>query len=228
MEPRLTRGEYWILETAVDAGIPLCFLSDEHYEEPDGLELMFNKPGHGLDCDALVSTLTTLFQNGLIEAKRNDEPCHLDESGIRDAIEEKSPLNNPSCTYYRLKLHGAAVWEQFAAPQWERFILEEFQCSWDENENEPCPGVATCMTPWRLRKYLENLYLAGREVDATSVEIKECGPWRATYWKELPLGHQARFNWRRVDGESSVASRELYWMAFGGFCEFRDEWYRWR
>ena len=46
MGPRFTRGEYWLLETAVDEQFPVSALMANNLEE------YFNKKGHGLTRDA--------------------------------------------------------------------------------------------------------------------------------------------------------------------------------
>jgi len=227
MEPRLTRGEYWLLETAVNTYYPMSYLCSERYSEPNGLEQVFNKPGHGLDRNRLIATLGSLFRNGLVEAVRNDEPCFLDESQISDALDEKRPrenLENPAAwTRYRMTPHGAAIWEAFAAPQWDRFILDESLSLIDDQKLRP--GTVTCMSRLRLQQYLKNVDLAGFEIEAQSVEIKECGKWSPTYWKDLPEGYQAQFQWRMGKPRPQDP---LHWLAFAGFCELRDGWYRWR
>jgi len=63
---RLTRGEYWLLETVVQEYCPLCFLNPEAYDTPDGIELMFNKPGHGLSGLDLIETLSRLSAGGTL------------------------------------------------------------------------------------------------------------------------------------------------------------------
>lgn len=227
MEPRLTRGEYWLLETSVDTYYPMSYLCSERYSEPDGLEQVFNKPGHGLDRSRLIATLAALFRDGLIEALRDDEACFLDESQISDALNEKRPLENlenpAAWTRYRMTPQGAAVWEAFAAPQWDQFILDERVLTLDVHEMHP--GSATCISRWRLQQYLESIYLADCEIDADSVDVKECGEWSPTYWKALPSGYQAQFQWRMG---TQQAEDRLHSLAFAGFCKMRDGWYRWR
>jgi len=223
MEPRLTRGEYWLLETAVSTYYPMSYLCSERYFEPSRIEQVFNKPGHGLDRDQLIATLRALFRDGLIEAVRDDFTFQMDESQIRDALDEKRPLENPSCTRYRMTPRGAAAWEVFAAPQWERFILDESLSTLDDRDLRP--GTVICMSEWRLQRYLANVGLAGFEIEPGSVEIKKCGKWNPTYWKELPDGFQAQFQWRM--GERPPQN-QLHWFAFAGFCDLRDGWYRWR
>jgi hypothetical protein len=52
MEPRFTRGEYWLLETAVDKQFPVSALMSNNLEE-----ILNNKKGHGLTRIALIETL---------------------------------------------------------------------------------------------------------------------------------------------------------------------------
>ena len=47
MQSRLSRAEYWLLETVVESACPLTFLDATKYDKPDGIEVMFSKPGHG-------------------------------------------------------------------------------------------------------------------------------------------------------------------------------------
>ncbi len=64
MEPRFTRGEYWLLETVVEGGRPFVYIHAPEFNQA------LNKTGHGLDRASLVDTLERLFQNGLIGAAR--------------------------------------------------------------------------------------------------------------------------------------------------------------
>ena len=63
MEPRFTRGEYWILETAVENRFPVADLMD------NDIEVTLNKKGHGLTRTALIETLHRLIASGLISAE---------------------------------------------------------------------------------------------------------------------------------------------------------------
>ncbi|WP_406698838.1 hypothetical protein V5E97_08130 [Singulisphaera sp. Ch08] len=67
MEPRFTRGEYWLLETVVEGGRPVLFLRSPW------IEAIFNKPGHGMDRQSLVEALERLFRMGLIAASKLSE-----------------------------------------------------------------------------------------------------------------------------------------------------------
>jgi len=63
MEPRFTRGEYWLLENVVEDECAIGALIDSE------LELHLNKKGHGLTHTSLVKTLHRLLASGLIYAK---------------------------------------------------------------------------------------------------------------------------------------------------------------
>ncbi len=78
--PRLTRGEYWLLESVVRGGMAIGWL------DWPGLEECLNKPGHGLDRPTLVETLWRLFSDGLISASRQDSSGEVSQPD-REAIE---------------------------------------------------------------------------------------------------------------------------------------------
>ena len=63
MEPRFTRGEYWLLETAVEHRLPVSVLTASNLEE------ILNKIGHRLTRDALIDTLYRLVTSGLISVE---------------------------------------------------------------------------------------------------------------------------------------------------------------
>ncbi|MFO1023515.1 MAG: hypothetical protein U0903_22890 [Planctomycetales bacterium] len=92
MHPRLTRAEYWLLETSVDSGTPLDWLCAENYIAfPDGwdIERQFNKPSHGLTRAELIHTLVEMFNHGWIEARRNDQIIPMNVARI-DALHSRS------------------------------------------------------------------------------------------------------------------------------------------
>ena len=214
MQTRLTRGEYWLLETAVDALIPISFLCAENYSKPDGIVAQFNKPGHGLKRNDLVATLTSLFSNGLLEPFREDEPCAMSDKEIRSALDEEWLAGNAPNLLYGLTERGGTVWEEFAAPQWDRCIV-------DARDYETRTGTITCMDLRRLTRYVTHLHLMGIDVQKETLTIEPRGAWSPTYWKDLPNGHEARFHW--LSGPHPTCE-----FAFAGICQLRDGWYRWR
>ena len=88
-------------------------------------------------------------------------------------------------------------------------------------------GTLTGMVSWRVENYLRYLDMLECVLDLRSIRVEQIGPWAATYWKTLPNGHRARFHWghRR---ERAGLENEFSFLAFSGFCEFRDRWYQWR
>ena len=226
MQPRLTRGEYWILETVVEMAVPLCFLATDHYDSPDGIAEMFNKTGHGLDDAQLLATLAALFEKGWIEATREGEPTALNTQQLSVALKEPGPRFRDDSTYYQLTQEGGATWEAFAAPEWDRYLLEELYRP-DDSDHAVKTGTVTCSTSWRVEKYLKYFDVACGTLIQDSIVRENLGPWNATYWKQLPSGTRATFCWREMPDDSAHASDE-YWLAFAGFCQFREEWCHWR
>lgn len=223
MIPRLTRGEYWLLEVSVDGGTPLCwFLSEEELDD-DGsplIELRFNKPRHGMDRECLIETLTRMFEEGWLRATRNEQEIAMNRVQVIRALWERTDvLEERTCCW--LTELGGQVWEAFAAPSWEEFIEETILG--DEDGEERYTGTITSITKWRAEHYLANLHLMGYEVDAKSIRWEEIGEWEATYWKKLPRGHRAHFRCVRKDEEVTESRAE-----FAELCDFRDGWYRWQ
>jgi hypothetical protein len=232
MEPRLTRAEYWLLETVVEMPVPVCFLNPERYHECNGLELMFNKPGHGLGLSQLTDTLSRLFRSGFIEAFTYDygggtPGFALSVNELRAALQEAGPIHiteagpafAPSCTYYRLTSRGGALWEAFAVPDWGRYVKEEI-------EEESQRVTLTSKTAWRILSVLENIESVLYEIDAGFGYSEVLGPWKATYWKTLPYGYRTRLRWQKEMVANS--GDRLHQLAFAGYCQHRDGWYHWR
>jgi hypothetical protein len=220
MELRLSRAQYWLLETVVEMPCPLTFLDATEYKEPDGIELMFNKPGHGLNRDDLIEVLVQLLKERLIEGVCDERPIALDRQMIIAALAEPPPARDPSCTtFYRLTQEGGEAWQAFAAPDWSRLVTEEL-------DDDTGAGTLTGMTSWRVEKYLRYLDMLECELDLPSIRAEDVGPWAATYWKTLPHGHRAHFRWKRR--REPGLENDFTTLAFSGFCEFRDGWYHWR
>ncbi len=219
-EVRLTRGEYWLLESVVTDAIPLNMLASSE------LAWILNKKEHGLIRQTLIETLVRLFDLGWISAKFTDVgnvPSRFDQQlkcdQIIAAMEERGPWFSASA--YRLTPEGGAVWEAFAAPDWERFVLI------DEDFEEGI-GVRTCLSERVLHHQLESSAFIEGPFDPDSVKTKITGPWQATYWKTLPVGFQANYRRLAVSASGSVPMHPYHRLAFAGYCESRDGWYRWR
>src|SRR5262245_25507795 len=91
--PRLTRGEYWILNQVVAAWCPIKFLA---HADP---KLLFNNPGHGLSLDRLSGVLAELFDRGWITSHRNGPNAfrgNLTSAEIAAALDQNLPPPSPA------------------------------------------------------------------------------------------------------------------------------------
>ena len=190
MEPRFTRGEYWLLETAVEYRRALRFLDDSGREFSE----QHNKVGHRMHRPELIDTLQRLQIAGLISFRRFDSP---DDKGtdITD-VQFDAALDEGRegpWTTYQLTAEGGRQWESFASPRWNYFLQQNF--CWDTVEGTdetPQVGIFTSVESKWLKSMVK-LYSTGfRPIDQDSVEYLEIGAWDATYWKVLPSGYRAK------------------------------------
>ena len=82
MDPRFTRGGYWLLETVVESLFPVCGLTDSDFE------FSLNKKGHGLTRDALIDTLHRLLSSGLIYPKNEMDGFLATSQQLERALDE--------------------------------------------------------------------------------------------------------------------------------------------
>lgn len=179
LDPSLTRGEYWLLNNVVDSTCPICFLVSNQTEE------LFNNPGHRLSRKRLVETLIGMTERGWIEGYRCEDLASLTGDEIEKGFLER-PTEVGHELGYRLTALGGAVWEAFAAPDWDRYLHV-----WTSSEG--ALNEFFCATRWRLEKYLSLVQFLDVLVQPESIEWDEVVPWEATYWKTLPRGHRVRF-----------------------------------
>lgn len=219
-QPRLTRGQYWLFETAVQLRIPLGYLVAEGYGNDSSIELMFNKPGHGLTHAQLYDCLSELFRDGLIAVSTlDDDRLWIPTDNQIVAALNAKRFDDAASLFYGLTESGGATWEAFAMPAWDRFISEEYD--YDE-----LTGKVMCANRQRLDQYLNclELNLVDQTILSDTVDIEELVGWQATYWKHLPSGFCASFRWSQKQPPYDKLSN----LAFDGLCAMRDEWYRWR
>ncbi len=230
MEPRFTRGEYWILETAVEHLFPVSALSDSDSD----LELLLNKKGHGLTRTALVETLHRLLSSGLIYAESrvdfSDEAVAVisTKEQIELALDEPEswrgvPVAERKITYYGLTQEGGAQWEAFAAPDWQKYIEAGFQLS---DDSEYIMWEMICADKARLERYFEShCFYDPDEVVLESVERDYIAPWDATYWKQLDGAHRIRFR-EPDENEKENLGVSPPWFPDMGY--FNRLWCAWR
>ena len=245
MEPRFTRGEYWLLETVVECEFEVCALIDSN------LESFWNKKGHGLTRASLIETLHRLISSGLIYAKSEMKGSISTKEQIELALEERVPWNahhvfistdgdieiapdesKPSrtepidvrkITSYGLTQEGGAQWEAFAAPDWQKYI--DAGCHYSEDYEYGMWELMCADKVW-LERYFESIcFYDTHEVTLESVERDYIAPWQATYWKQLEGAHRIRF---REPDESEQENFEPSPNAFPDMSYFDRAWCAWR
>jgi len=236
MEPRFTRGEYWLLETVVEHELEICALID------NDLALRLNKKGHGLTRNALVETFYRLLSSGLIYAKNEATGFILTLEQIELALDEPKrwvgiPVDERKVTYYGLTQEGGAQWEAFAAPDWEKYITASFQLAEDgeyeiwelicgnkdwrkADKTEDWPDSV----PNWLEEYIQSMcFYNQKELFLESIAWDSVIPWQATYWKQLDGGHSVCFRCRDKSAEGNAKPPHPPWGRY-----FYQTWYAWQ
>ena len=179
----LSPGEYWLLETAIVGWIPLPFLT------PRDIEVLFNKPGHGLSKADVASTLHALADRGYVEIRDSHQEClvHFSVAEIERQLIPPPRPPRPSPRYcYRLTALGGTCWERASNADWSRFVRAE----WREKEDRLLVAAA----PSFLRRYAEIFRdtIAEDGLSITEERWDVVRPWQPTYWKTLPEGNSLR------------------------------------
>lgn len=219
MEPRFTRGEYWLLETVVEQKWEICALI---WSE---LEIVLNKKGHGLTRASLVETFHRLLSSGLIYAKNEATGFISTPEQIERALDEiesrrVDPVNEKEFTYYGLTQEGGAQWEAFAAPDWRKYIDGGFHFP-EESEYEYEIWEVIGVDKSRVEKWIESTCShVNTEVILASVEWDYIAPWQATYWKQLEGAYRVRFQGQEDTQEYSTPPSSVAY--------FDSIWYAWR
>ena len=243
MEPRFTRGEYWLLETVVTSEFEVCALIESD------LESFLGKKGHGLTRASLIETLHRLLSSGLIYAKSEVKGFISTVKHIELALEERVPWNTHhvfisadgdieiapdeskpprtepvdvrKITCYGLTQEGGVQWEAFAAPDWQKYI--DVSSQFLDVDSEDKRWEVVCADEDWLEMYLDTLcFYEQLEVSSESIEWDYIEPWQATYWKQLEGGHRVRFQTRdKSEDEDSEPSPPP-------FGYFEQAWCAWR
>ncbi len=211
--PSFTRGEYWLLESAVEAALPICWLD---WSE---IEVALNKASHGMSRSLLIDTMYKLFNEGLIIAHRFgkwDNTFKLSINEIEAALNEKQNKNEH---YYGLTEKGGPFWEAFAHPNWDLFVSNEYGLPED---NDIWAGEIVCANKDHLEGYFRSLCYHDYDVDENSIQRDRLEPWQATYWKQLSAGFRIRFRCREKakNDNHPVPLLDQPW--------YDHLWYQWR
>lgn len=163
-------------------------------------ETIMNKPSHGLSPDELSLHFFNLWSAGLIEcsAASSGNQVTPDLQRARDQFvrTENWPPSDDLCLVYRLSQSGGDTWEQFAHPDWNKYLVSS---AGDQNPHEwTLTGTNRDLVQhWRD---LGSNFDAGFPFPLAGTERWELlQPWQATYWKTLPIGHRLKFftSWGR-------------------------------
>lgn len=200
-EPRLTRGEYWILESVVEFQLPLGVLVNKE------IELALNKESHGLDRKSLVKTLERLFAEGLITVHKDDNTFSLNAKQINNALNENHKIENyDEWLYYGLTAKGGKVWEAFAKPDWNNFIDASSTTSDDYDETRICEAEIICAVKEHVEDYFNTPDIEEELISESDI-WDELTPWQATYWKQLSTGYRVRYKYKAKDDLSFMWNR---------------------
>ena len=205
MEPRFTRGEYWLLENVVEDESAICALVRSESE-------FFNIKGHGLTRTPLVETLYRLLSSGLIYAKNEVDGFISTSEEIERALNEPksrgyAPFDNKKRTSYGLTEEGGAQWEAFAALDWQSYIKANFY--WPKGSERGMWEVI-CADKRQLGLYYRS-FCFYRQVEASleSMEWDYIAPWQATYWKQLEGAYRLRFDYQEKRDDENPKPRPL-------------------
>lgn len=209
--PRLTRGEYWVMEIMAEGGIPAGWLGSDNLGEA------VNKQPHGLSQDELLETVLELWRQGLIsfESGHNRTECEfLSTDEIRNALTEKFRPRKPR-THVWLTSEGGRVWEAFAAPRWDEYIDEGYV--FDESLGREI-GELICTNRRLLQRYLKSGHLSFYQFDPGRMWWDKLEPWQVTNWKILPMAHRVR-----------IVLPDDWWELDRPPPQFKEppRWYRW-
>ena len=212
--PRLSRGEYWLLNLVVNHSYPIHWLDATNPGE------LFNRDGHGMSRQELLETLESMFSNKWIEAHIPFLDCQgseqIDRALLDEILEGRGPkYQHDRSLYYRLTSIGGSIWEAFAQPRWIDYIYPVFVV--DAGETGEIIGA----TEYRVRTYFSLIHLERMTAVSDSATWDIVSPWQCTYWKTLPQGHRVRFvcQERKIQDPSPRSERELF--------EWLKKWYEW-
>ncbi len=238
----LTRGECWLLETAVLYGCRLSLIFAETFGPNGhrGVAAEFNKPSHGLDFDDLLSTLMRMQAGGWITFNENldssdeDRVIHCSREDLIAALREDCrPRLPPRYLSYSLTPAGGEIWEQFAAVDWSYFVT-----IWPDSQSGTLPDSirVTALSQDRLQEALpllrppsKILYRVSHyqfPADETQMTWESISTWNATYWKRFRTAQTVWWpvsqNWLEENSVIEYPLRGVYPR------DFESRWYRWR
>lgn len=187
----MSRFNDWaILETMVQNWIPLAFL---FYDEQSYVSQL-NRDWHGLSAEILQRSLASLSGRGLIKC------CDGRGRPVKPKFAEsvKSMLAGQAGkrTFVGLTRKGGKIWEAFGRPHWCKY----YSINWGDDECQN--GIIEFADTALLANILNVVMWSGCILLKPDAQVRRLSPWKATYWKQLRVGHRLAFVSRKM------ASRE--------------------
>jgi hypothetical protein len=219
MEIKLSRGEFWILCVALNAGEGFeALAADEEH-----IAGYWNLEPHGMNLEHLVDTLCEMFEKKWLQLCL-DRPDSIGSFFIpdRDYVHNvfygsQEDQANDCGHYFYLTPEGGRVWEAFTTPWWAK-CYDVAHFTYDEHHERL---QVTAGSEETLQEYLKLFPLDGSQIVESTLKFEIAIPWQAKYWKQLPQGYRATFD-AIIDWEKSFDNFN-YALSY-----LRDSWVRWK
>jgi hypothetical protein len=214
----MIEGRYWLLDAAVESGVPLGVLDAPNLEEA------WNRGHHRCTAEEIARSIATMVDRGelLIRTSRPGRSRPEGEALSEDLILERigKPGLGQGSSWYELTELGGACWEAWARPDWSRY---NNNCmSLPEYSKAQFSALLAATEPLAQELFeLESCLKDDCDIIAGSVRRKALRPWRATYWKTLPEGYLIAF---RSIARPDRPLRPTPRKAWDRWCELR-RWY---
>lgn len=182
-------AEFWILETAVEAGAPFRLIHGPRA----AIEAQWNKAYHHLSRPELLDLLDRLARDGDIVASDGGDACFRPTREQIDSwlVFDKPTANRWWC--YFLTPQGGERWERFARADWDRF--HSFEWDWDDEAGleiaATTPEIAERAFQYAVRRNRLRVFPG-------TVSRHTLRPWTPTYWKTLAAGHAVRLRCEEI------------------------------
>ena len=174
----MNKSEYLMLRYVINIREPVAGLAAEEND----FHAWFNAPYHGLASLTLIDVLHHLFQQGDIIAtwRYKDAPDFAPTKSQLERAMDAENIFDPELFDYGLTSQGGQRWEDTAHPDWRRYFSNTSRV------NKSGEVIASN----RLRA---QQFIRWRGLNILSSRWDILRPWKATYWKKLPVGHRIRY-----------------------------------
>lgn len=202
------RAEYALLDPVADTDWQVYLLN------LGNVDMSMNAHDHGLSREQLTERLFELWRNGWIECMSDGRRVDPSVSVLEEQFEREGdwPLDSKPL-FYRLGTIGGEVWESLTVLDWAKYVSRTLEYR---------PGGQKWQT--RASSDLDLLKLAfaadqlwgapmpGMRVLTGTERWSETQPWRATYWKTLPVvGYRVEFSWEDEEGRHQSDEEWVLW-----------------